>query len=906
MIPRILELKNFLSYPDSIQTIDFTPYNLICLSGKNGNGKSALLDAITWALWGQARKVTGSVKADEGLVRLGQTRMMVSLEFSFANRIYRVRREFAKTYGKPYAALDFEIFNESENRFLSLTDKTIRATQGAIDRLLGLDFDTFVNSAFLRQGAANEFSKKSAKERKHILASILGLNQYDSLQQQALDKARGLMEEKKSITRIIEQYNQELTKQQALILEETQEKLAIEKLTSAIALAELQLQTLSNTEVTLKAQCLELEQCAASLPKIQESHKQLLVTLQNTVTAWKKTHYHMLTLPPLTMLNTQKAVLTSKEKEFIEKQKISITLQEKILAIKQQLHMRNNALDKEHEQKLSAHHMTLQKQELAFAHHTTLLTTLSTQLTELTSKQKSLEDAIGKAKLSLSAAEQFETNFNANKKQFEKRRTSYQTLIQRGNWTKNALTELEHKQKVVHDTNNPACPLCEQLLTSKRKQFLAQQFTHDETFLQHRLDRLSALIKKLKELLLEQHTHIESQTTHAEALTRTRLQLHEYEKSHTALTAEHAVALTTQEKLAAISTTMEKNIAALRQQGAHLTQENITLKATDTQLISLEVEQKKLEDELTLCAIDPLISQALQTELHNIDQKIALHTQHIEHTKQQHERRLMVANTIQTLKKVRIELLTLHEKLATLPTITQNHQTLTQQIIELTTSLSGHRSTKELSLQKLGSLEHEIKRLHLLSVEVGKKNTEAGQFDGEIEDYQHLATAFSKNGIQALLIEQAIPEIEHDANALLAQLTDNQAQIFIESLRDLKSGGVKETLDIQIADSSGIRPYEMYSGGEAFRVDFALRIAISKLLARRAGTALQTLIIDEGFGSQDEEGLAHIMDALYAIQSDFSKIIVVSHLPELKHNFPVHFVVEKGPSGSHVRIEERG
>jgi len=178
--------------------------------------------------------------------------------------------------------------------------------------------------------------------------------------------------------------------------------------------------------------------------------------------------------------------------------------------------------------------------------------------------------------------------------------------------------------------------------------------------------------------------------------------------------------------------------------------------------------------------------------------------------------------------------------------------------------------------------------------------------DEGMQDYQILATAFSKNGIQALLIEEAIPEIEQEANHILSRLTNNQAQIFIESLRDLKSGGVKETLDIQIADTAGIRPYEMYSGGEAFRVDFALRIAISKLLARRAGTALQTLIIDEGFGSQDEDGLTAIMEAIYAIQADFAKIIVVSHLPEFKHNFPVHFIVDKGPTGSIVNVEERG
>jgi hypothetical protein len=48
------------------------------------------------------------------------------------------------------------------------------------------------------------------------------------------------------------------------------------------------------------------------------------------------------------------------------------------------------------------------------------------------------------------------------------------------------------------------------------------------------------------------------------------------------------------------------------------------------------------------------------------------------------------------------------------------------------------------------------------------------------------------------------------------------------------------------------------------------------------------------------------MDAIYAIQKDFEKIIVVSHLPIFKNNFPVHFMVEKDSFGSTVSIEERG
>jgi exonuclease SbcC len=220
--------------------------------------------------------------------------------------------------------------------------------------------------------------------------------------------------------------------------------------------------------------------------------------------------------------------------------------------------------------------------------------------------------------------------------------------------------------------------------------------------------------------------------------------------------------------------------------------------------------------------------------------------------------------------------------------------------------LETKQGEKDKKLQEIGTLKNELKRIVTLEKRNKEREKELVIKQEDAKDYQTLSQAFGKNGVQALLIEQVIPQIEEEANNILARLTDNQAQVFIESLRDLKSGGVKETLDIQISDTAGIRPYEMFSGGEAFRVDFALRIAISKLLARRAGTALQTLIIDEGFGSQDEEGLSRLMDAIYAIKKDFSKVIVVSHLTSFKENFPVHFLVDKNAQGSFLRVEQRG
>ena len=147
-----------------------------------------------------------------------------------------------------------------------------------------------------------------------------------------------------------------------------------------------------------------------------------------------------------------------------------------------------------------------------------------------------------------------------------------------------------------------------------------------------------------------------------------------------------------------------------------------------------------------------------------------------------------------------------------------------------------------------------------------------------------------------MIIENAIPELEEEANAILARLTDERTMISLESWKDLKSGGVKETLDIKIHDEMGIRPYELYSGGETFRIDFAIRIALSKLLTYRAGARLRTLVIDEGFGTQDEDGLQKLIQAIHSIQNDFDKILVITHLSLLKDAFPVRIEVWKDPA----------
>ncbi|QQR49216.1 SMC family ATPase [bacterium] len=906
MIPRKLTLKNFLCYGDTAEEIDFKDYSLICLSGKNGYGKSALLDAMTWAIWGQARKVAGAIKADDGLLRLGQSRMMVSFEFELDNKRYHVRREFAKTYGKPYTALDFEVFEERTQRFVSLTDKTIKQTQDKIDTTIGLDFDTFLNSAFLRQNQSNEFSKKTPKERKQILANILGLSKYDVLQQAALEKAKKLNDDVKFIQKIQTQNIQELEQKPTIEQTTLDTKKNLVTLTSELEHQGKQLGTLQQQEQLLLDQQRHynfLQQQKETLDKKTIQKKTSLLELK---AAWQQVHRNALHLPDIQKLETEKQRLRDQEKIFIVQQQAALNLHEIILHKKE--HYQKTALTWQQEQEKTLQNLrrTHEQAELEKKHITTQLT-LKQQ--EALDKKVSLEQTTKQIVLyteKLTTKQTFIKDFQALKSQFDKRRTFYNTLIQQGNYAKNTITDLDHKKKAVDDTTSPSCPLCLQILTAKRKQFLSLQFSKEDDFLKHRLTRISSIIQKLKQLLLTQHEQVQHATAQSEQFTQLQAQYDELVKKETQLINE--------------CTTLNQALAQLQQQ--QIKQEEECAKLSQTyqeqekafgsnnpqakELERLAQEIKKLSLEKEQTALDQNAYAQLQDAL----KKIEAACQQIQAT--QHElgkqegRKERIINLCRELKEDNQQMTTLTQHLKQLAFNPQTALATSTAIARLTQQIANLSHEKEKFLQSLGRLENELSRLEKVKKEHFESILQLQKLEDERDDYQTIAQAFSKNGIQALLIEEAIPEIEEEANNILGQLTNNQSQIFIESLHDLKSGGVKETLVIKISDAVGMRPYEMFSGGEAFRIDFALRIAISKLLARRAGTALQTLIIDEGFGSQDDEGLARLMNAIHAIQHDFSRIIIVSHLPEFKDNFPVHFIVEKGPSGSHVHIEERG
>ncbi len=168
-----------------------------------------------------------------------------------------------------------------------------------------------------------------------------------------------------------------------------------------------------------------------------------------------------------------------------------------------------------------------------------------------------------------------------------------------------------------------------------------------------------------------------------------------------------------------------------------------------------------------------------------------------------------------------------------------------------------------------------------------------------------LAQAFSKQGIPALLIEKSIPDLEAVANDVLSTLSDGRMSLRLVSQRETKAKMLQETLDIVIADERGERAYENFSGGEAMRVDLALRIALSVLLASRAGARCELLVLDETAAPLDVQGRALFVECLQKVAERFATILVITHVEELKDLFPFRFEVSKNAEGSSVEMVAR-
>jgi exonuclease SbcC len=848
MIPLKLQLRNFMCYREP-EPLDFSGIHLACLAGDNGHGKSALLDAITWALWGKAR-----AKHDDELIHLGQKEMEVEFEFALGENHYRIIRK-RDSRGRGQSSLELQV--RDGEFFRPLTEPTIRQTQDRINRILRMDYDTFINSAFLLQGRADEFTTKPPAERKRILGDILGLSLYDQYEELAKERAKARQNEIEQIAAQIREMERELERKPQYEQELRQAQADVEDLSTTLRRAEEELRKLREEWKELDLKRAQIEELST---RLAQGERELAEIEEQMATCQER-------------LAEYEAII--REQKFIEQGFAALTaarqlhesLNEK-LALLAKLNERKNQLEAAIAE--ARHALTLEQR---------LCAEKVSELSALAQELGTREAELGGVRAELERLGQREREREAKQREIGELSNEEASLKARNEQLKGEIDSLQEKSELLQ-VAEAHCPLCGQELSEGLRLQLVGKFASEiaqsKALYQANQARLAELAARSATLEQEIAT-IEQELSAKEALQKQEARL-------------------------------ETSLAEAKGAAEELVKQREKLVELDERLMQrkyAEAEHAELAHllgQIEELGYDPVAHEEVRRDLqvlspfeeHKARLKEAL--EHVDEERARLERlRTNKARWEATLAADLAKKEALAQEVARLPELAARLEAKGTEVEEL-------RGREARARQVLGAARQKLDHCEYLAREREEKLKERHKVAEEKAIYEELRLAFGKKGLQAMIIESAIPEIEDEANRLLARMTDGRMHVSFETQRETLKGDTVETLAINISDELGTRAYELYSGGESFRVNFAIRIALSKLLARRAGARLQTLVIDEGFGTQDTQGRERLVEAINSIQEDFEKILVITHIEELKDAFPVRIDVFKTPQGSQVAI----
>jgi exonuclease SbcC len=846
VIPNKLSLLNFMCYRQA--ALDLSGIHVACLSGENGAGKSALLDALTWALWGKAR-----TRRDDELIHLGHDEMEVDLTFQLGRDLLRVlRRRQAGKRGR--TILEFQI--QDGEHWRSLSESTIRDTQAKIERVLRLDYDTFVNSAFLRQGRADEFTVKTPAERKRVLGDILGLEAWAVYEERAKERLRGIQEQKRTLDLRLDEIAAELLRRpeyEAQLQIAREEVVALGDVLREAQEAWQRMEALRTELRHLRAQLVELDARAAQarleLEALQRERQE-----RETQLAW-----HQGLLAEADEIEARFAAFCqAQEQERALGQKLTALgeLNERRNEVERQLADARHALETQRE--VAARQVADVQGRLAAPELLQELEGVRARITHLTQLQQSLDAA------------------RTDMVQISEERAA---LTAQNDTLRREMTSLSERIARLEEAEAD-CPLCGRPLSEEDRLRLVEELREEgarkgDAFRTNR-ERLASVVTQVAGL--------EAQISETEA------HLHD-------LAGLEAQAATLAERVRAGDETAQVLAGA----GAELERLEAELEA--------EAYAPELREDL-----DAVLRQAAELgydpEAHQAARRAVMDGQ----SSAEQKARLDVARS--GVEQEQAALARLEEAVVRWQERETADRERRAELQGVAVELEGRlvdapgveeelarvRVAEAEARQRLGAAEQRLAACDALVQQQESRSREREELARLASVYEELRTAFGVQGVPAMIIEAVVPEIESEANRLLNRMTDGRMHVRLETQRETLAGEVRETLDIRIMDELGERPYENYSGGEQFRVNFALRIALSRLLARRSGAQLQTLIVDEGFGSQDARGRERLVEAIHAIQDEFARVLVITHIEELQDAFPVRIQVTKGPEGSAVEV----
>ncbi len=852
MIPLHIRISGFLSYHDAVE-LDFTTFDIACISGHNGAGKSSLLDAITWSLFGEARGKSSEVIHLRQDVKAAE----VALTFQHEENTYRVQRTLPRNKN---TVLEFQV--RTQTGWKPLSEKTTRETQTRIEQTLRLDFDTFVNASFFLQGKADQFTQQNASRRKEVLSNILGLEMWEEYKNKTAEKRKSLEREVDEIDGRIREIDAELAEEDLRKARLAELEATLKQLTTQRTAHEAVLENIKRNAAligeqrkvtTMLSERLERERSAragleerlAAKKADRDSYADLVnraKEIESVYKAWQKSRKEL----------EEWDDIASQFREY-EKDRAPLV---EIIAVERA--------------KLLEEQRSLQVEEETIHDQKSMIGDLQKEI-------ERSEDLLKDAEARVADRLQLENDRNAARERQAELKAENEAL-------KADMNELKERIDSLKAAEGASCPLCGQELSAEHREATLIQLESEG---KEEGDRFRANQGESAELV-RQITDYELQISQRSSAENERVR---YASEISLLTERMETLRRFAREWETTGRKRLKEVEKLLETGKYAVDEQKQLAKLDKQLEKLgydisahdaardaEVELRAVEEEYTNLKSAKEVSRQIESEIASLKSEIKTRETEIETLEAEHRAARASLDAAQ----------------AGAPNLDEAER-----------ELFRLREAENKTRSELGGAQQRVDVLDVQRARRASFEKECDELQKQIGRHRTLERAFGKDGVPALLIEQALPQIEDKANELLDRLSDGQMSIRFATqteYKDKRRDDLKETLDIQISDSAGIRNYEMYSGGEAFRVNFAIRLALSKILAQRKGARLQTLVVDEGFGSQDTQGRQRLIEAINLVKHDFAKILVITHLDELKDAFPTRIEVQKTERGSTLQV----
>ncbi len=321
-------------------------------------------------------------------------------------------------------------------------------------------------------------------------------------------------------------------------------------------------------------------------------------------------------------------------------------------------------------------------------------------------------------------------------------------------------------------------------------------------------------------------------------------------------------------------TRVESTLIGLKKQVENKKEEDRKQTASFNDLL----EKYQLDEDFKLLIIDEKEIKDLENKISDFDKEKDYTARQLEKVSQQLEK--YREETMVDQNEVREYLKEIHFKI----------EKIEEQRDEMIQQKGNHESSYRAILQNFNKSQKVREPLEIYS------------------DLAEIATGRNKRtnyvSFERYVLSIYFTEILSAANERFIKMTNNRYELVRRE--DKTKGQGAEGLEIDVFDgySGKTRSVKSLSGGETFKASLALALGLSDVIqSQKGGVEINTLFIDEGFGTLDADSLEMAIETLMDLQSSGRLIGIISHVEELKDRIPARILVEKVKEGSHARIE---